>query len=501
MKDSSFSSPSCSSNLSLPKIILFLFISITLFYSIYTTNIICFPHQNPESLTTQTHLKTPPPISPVSKNLQTHLPKNESKTSLEHIVFGIAASAKLWKQRKNYIKVWWRKNETRGFVWLDKKVQVRNDDVSSLPELRISANVSRFNYTHKYGHRSAIRISRIISETIGLGLENVRWLVMGDDDTFFVVDNLIRVLEKYDHNQFYYIGSNSETHLQNIMFSYNMGYGGGGFAISYGLAKALTGIQDRCIQKYPGLYGSDDRIQACVAELGVPLTKELGFHQFDILGNPYGILAAHPVTPLVSLHHLDIIHPIFPNANRVQSLQRLKVPIRLDSASLMQQSICYDGSRGWTVSVSWGYAVQIIRGIVSPREMERPSRTFRSWYQEADPTGFAFNTRSFEKDTCWEPFVYFLSNAIYDDLRNWTASEYVLDRVSRRTCSSKKGADPSEIHRVEVYKTPDPFLWDKAPRRNCCRINPTKKKGTLVIHVGECREGEIIEVHSENKNS
>lgn len=102
---------------------------------------------------------------------------------------------------------------------------------------------------------------------------------MGDDDTVFVAENLVRVLQKYDHEQFYYIGSSSESHLQNIHFSYNMAYGGGGFAISFPLAKELEKMQDRCIQRYPGLYGSDDRIQACMAELGVPLTKEPGFHQ------------------------------------------------------------------------------------------------------------------------------------------------------------------------------------------------------------------------------
>ncbi|PKI46203.1 hypothetical protein CRG98_033408, partial [Punica granatum] len=133
------------------------------------------------------------------------------RTELKHIVFGIAASAKLWDQRKSYIKLW--------------------------------------------------------------------WFVMGDDDTVFVTENLLRVLNKYDHRQFYYIGSLSESHLQNIYFSYGMAYGGGGFAISYPLAKALSEMQDSCIRRYPGLYGSDDRIQACMAELGVPLTKELGFHQ------------------------------------------------------------------------------------------------------------------------------------------------------------------------------------------------------------------------------
>lgn len=167
----------------------------------------------------------------------------------------------------------------RGFAWLDKTVSTSSDDDNSLPPLKLSSDTSKFSYKHKNGDRSALRLTRIVSETLRLGLEDVRWIVMGDDDTFFVADNLVRVLSKYDHNHFYYIGSTSESHLQNIKFSYNMAYGGGGFAMSYPLAKALEKIQDKCIDRYPELYGSDDRIQACLAELGVPLTKEIGFHQ------------------------------------------------------------------------------------------------------------------------------------------------------------------------------------------------------------------------------
>lgn len=170
----------------------------------------------------------------------------------------------------------------RGIVWLDRKVETEPRDRNLLPPLKISEDTARFSYKNPKGHKSAIRISRIVSETVRLGINTnngVRWFVMGDDDTVFVTENLVKILQKYDHNQFYYIGSSSESHLQNIYFSYNMAYGGGGFAISYPLAVALEKIQDRCIQRYPGLYGSDDRIQACMAELGVPLTKERGFHQ------------------------------------------------------------------------------------------------------------------------------------------------------------------------------------------------------------------------------
>lgn len=198
-------------------------------------------------------------------------------TEVKHIVFGIAASANLWEKRKEYVKTWWRPRETRGIVWMDRKVRTRRNE--GLPEIRVSKDTSKFKYTNRQGHRSAIRISRVVSEALRLGLKDVRWFVMGDDDTVFVVDNVVRILSKYDHRQFYYVGSSSESHLQNIYFSYSMAYGGGGFAISYPLALELAKMQENCIQRYPGLYGSDDRIQACMAELGVPLTKEPGFHQ------------------------------------------------------------------------------------------------------------------------------------------------------------------------------------------------------------------------------
>lgn len=212
-------------------------------------------------------------------------PKPE-QTEIKHVVFGIAASAKLWKHRREYVKLWWKPNgEMKGFVWLDKHID-QND--TGLPPTKVSSDTARFKYKFPKGNRSAIRLTRIVSETVRLlnGTEsekNVRWIVMGDDDTVFFADNLVRVLRKYDHNQLYYIGSSSESHIQNLKFSYGMAYGGGGFAISYPLAKALEKMQDRCIQRYPELYGSDDRIHACVAELGVPLTREVGFHQVSPL--------------------------------------------------------------------------------------------------------------------------------------------------------------------------------------------------------------------------
>ncbi|CAI9094134.1 OLC1v1029823C2 [Oldenlandia corymbosa var. corymbosa] len=456
-----------SQNRVLPKLMFWISLFVTATYAIYTlkllntsqscdydfTNMAIHSNVNISKVVLNTYHN-----SNEERNASLPAKTEEEKTGLQHIVFGIAASAKLWDKRKNYIKLWWKEDTMRGIVWLDNRVKTASDD--SLPELRISGDTSKFRYSNRQGHRSAIRISRIISETLRLGMTNVRWFVMGDDDTVFVTENLVRVLNKYDHNQYYYIGSVSESHLQNIYFSYNMAYGGGGFAISYPLAVALEKMQDRCIQRYPGLYGSDDRMQACMAELGVPLTKEPGFHQYDVYGNLFGLLAAHPVAPFVTLHHLDVVEPIFPNVTRVQALQRLLEPMKLDSAGLMQQSICYDVPRGWTISVSWGYAIQIFRGILSPREVEMPSRTFLNWYRRADYTAYAFNTRPVMRNACQKPFVFHLSKARMDSSGNTTVTEYVKNNVAHPFCKWKM-ADPAQMVKVEVHKKPDSQLWDR----------------------------------------
>lgn len=277
-------------------LLLLFFSIICLFYTpkiVYSSSSCNSRESSSSSVDISDSVLDPAPESPLLE------PREE--TNLSHVVFGIAASAKLWNHRKNYIKTWWRSSEMRGIVWLDEPVESADDD-HLLPPVRISDDTSDFVYRNPEGHRSAIRISRIVSETLRLGIfdrPEVRWLVMGDDDTFFAVDNLVKVLRKYDHDQFYYIGSSSESHLQNMHFSYNMAYGGGGFAVSYPLAKELEKMQDNCLHRYPKLYGSDDRIQACMAELGVPLTREPGFHQVHFLASFRFTLRLHSYFTLI----------------------------------------------------------------------------------------------------------------------------------------------------------------------------------------------------------
>eukprot|EP00262_Sarcandra_glabra_P022062 TRINITY_DN9599_c0_g1_i1.p1 TRINITY_DN9599_c0_g1~~TRINITY_DN9599_c0_g1_i1.p1 ORF type:complete len:285 (-),score=-6.15 TRINITY_DN9599_c0_g1_i1:319-1173(-) len=218
---------------------------------------------------------------PESKSLATVMRNSvdrtadDQTTNISHVVFGIAGSIRTWDKRRGYSDLWWKPNVTRGYVWLDEKPLANLTWSATSPPYRISEDTSRFNGSQKV----AIRLSRIVVESFRIGLENVRWFVMGDDDTVFFTENLVGVLSKYDHEKFYYIGEISESVEQDVTHSYGLAFGGGGYAISYALAAELSKVMDGCLDRYTELSGGDQRVQVCITELGVPLTREPGFHQ------------------------------------------------------------------------------------------------------------------------------------------------------------------------------------------------------------------------------
>ncbi len=96
--------------------------------------------------------------------------------------------------------------------------------------------------------------------------------------------------------------------------------------------------------------------------------------QLDIRSHELGILAAHPVTPLVCLHHLDFIPEIFPKTTtktftKVEAVKYLLDAATVDPASILQQSICYDRKAGVVNSCFLGlccWSVQRVHKSINP---------------------------------------------------------------------------------------------------------------------------------------
>jgi hypothetical protein len=238
---------------------------------------------------------TPPPAS----RHRSEPEPDPEPTSLRHVVFGIASSRRTLPLRLPLLRLWLRA-PARAFVFLDAALpattQPQPQPQPDLPRgvaLRVSADASRFPYTHPRGLPSAVRVARIAGELVSAldreeeeGGPSPRWLVLADDDTAFVLPNLLRTLRRYDHREPWYLGARSESAAQNAWHGFAMAYGGAGIAVSWPLARRLALSLDSCVLRYPHLYGSDARIYACLAELGVELTHEPGFHQARALLPP-----------------------------------------------------------------------------------------------------------------------------------------------------------------------------------------------------------------------
>lgn len=417
-----------------------------------------------------------------------------SPTNISHIVFGIGGSARTWKDRKHYSQLWWKPNITRGFVWLDEEPEPNSTSPSpagaSPPYLVSSSDWKKFKFTNS---QSAVRISRVVVDSFQVGLPNVRWFVMGDDDTVFFTENLVTVLAKYDHRQMYYIGGSSESVEQNVMHAYDMAFGGGGFAISYPLAEELVRVMDGCLNRYFNLYGSDQRVWACVGELGVSLTTERGFHQIDIRDNPFGLLAAHPMAPLVSLHHLDSVQSLFPSQSQLESLRILTTAYKVDPARTMQQCFCYYDKYKWSISVSWAYAVQIYPWLLSAKDLEKPLQTFRTWRSWSDGP-FTFNTRPMSSEPCQQPVIFYLDSFKEDEKGKTVVTTYRKSPIKQKNkCNQASYARAFAIEKIVVSSLKmDPRHWEKVTRRQCCEASKSFWSYTMTVKIRKCKHRETI---------
>ncbi|PHT43241.1 hypothetical protein CQW23_17266 [Capsicum baccatum] len=229
-----------------------------------------------------------------------------------------------------------------------------------------------------------------------------------------------------------------------------MAFGGGGYAVSSPLARVLARVLDSCLMRYPSLYSSDARIFSCLAELGVSLTHEPGFHQDDVWGNLFGILASHPLSPLLSLHHIDDVHSLFPKMTKIQALQHFFKAANADPARISQQYICYDRKNSLSIAVAWGYAVQVYEGDITVPELMTVLRSFESYDKNKRSPYFMFKTKVESRGPC-QKMVAFLESVDSNGDNVW--SNYTRHRVKGKTCKKNGNKIIKNLEEITVFSS------------------------------------------------
>lgn len=160
--------------------------------------------------------------------------------------------------------------------------------------------------------------------------------------------------------------------------------------------------------------------------------------QVDLRGDLFGMLSAHPLAPVVSLHHLDVVEPLYPGMNRVEASRHLFEAVEVDPGRVFQQTVCYDHLNLRTISVSWGYAVQVYEGNLLLPDLLSVQQTFTPWRRKRDISShlFMFNTREFSRDPCKRPAVFFFETVLAS--KNRTESSY--KRHTPANCEQNVGS-------------------------------------------------------------
>ncbi|KZV44454.1 hypothetical protein F511_19355 [Dorcoceras hygrometricum] len=379
-------------------------------------------------------------------------------------------SVKTWPHRRGYIESWWRPNKTRGYLYLDKPPTPNILPwPQTSPPYRIVDNLSElFRYT-KPRIELMPRMVHGILEVFREEHENMRWLVMGDDDSIFFVDNIADVLAGYDHTKYYYLGWHSESVVPNLWFSFDQAFGGGGIVLSFPLARALVRDMDGCLLRYAGSSSADLITMTCIADIGVNLTPHKGMHQVDLRGDFSGYLSAHPKAPLMTFHHFDAMDPIFPSKDRFESTRHLMKAADADQSRLLQQTICYHRRGNWSISVSWGYSAHVYENILPRSYLQVPIETFRPSAKGPKPPFFMFNTRPRSSDPCEAPHVFFFESIYRSISDDGFITNYV--RATPRglpACSATGNHSADHISKIQVFSPAKKRL--QMDRSECCDI-------------------------------
>ncbi|KAL8154078.1 hypothetical protein V2J09_011838 [Rumex salicifolius] len=470
------------------KLLIFIGIFLALFYTIFSEHPLAYcPSSSLEilaSLRSKSNWFFPAQSTPNDTN----------PTNITHLVFGIAGSVNVWKNRKAYIESWWRPNVTKGLLFLEQEPTRFLPWPSTSPPYTFFGDTSKFRAYDKHGMRHAIRMVRVIQETFEkLHGDGVRWFVMADDDTVLFLDNLVSVLARYDHTKYFYIGQNSESTWSNFGNSFEMAFGGAGYALSYPLAQALAKNLDVCIKRYPRVYGSDHILKACVADLGVSLTHEKGIHQIDLHGDLSGFLSAHPQSPFISLHHIETVEPIFPSMTRDQAINHLMEAAEVDQSRLLQQTICYQRDENWSFSTAWGYSVHLYETVIPPAALMNPLETFKPWNKPQQPR-YMFNTRFLPSNPCEAPHVFFFESATKRVGEDEIVTRYKSSSPYRSSgCSSSGGNLSSAGNITEILVlSPATKFGGVGSRRECCDIVESAEKNITKIRIRSCLRDEIM---------
>lgn len=295
------------------------------------------------------------------------------------------------------------------------------------------------------------RIPRMYTATWEAAPSHIRWFVSADDDTYFFIENLLDTLSQYDSALPWYLGDWSED-LQSLNWYSRMGYGGGGIAVSRPVMAALNEpgsalSLSQCLVRNAQAATGDEKLSRCIADLGVPLTRQPGFHQVDVRGDIRPVLwYVYSTSPLISLHHLKAADHILRGPNGPDNAAHMRALFAAYAAHepslLLGLHHTQDPGQKFTVALNFGHSVRIWPNVYRSISMTKfVPKSFGTW-QPVLGLGFNFDIGHWSSDF-----------ACHYGLFEWTGFDGDVDAARAAAAAAVEGrewTDPDALVNATV---------------------------------------------------
>jgi len=180
--------------------------------------------------------------------------------------------------------------------------------------------------------------------------------------------------------------------------------------------------------------------------------------------------------------------------DRTRAMQHFFQAADTDPARILQQTVCYDQKNSLTVSVSWGYSVQVFKGNVLLPDLLAVQKTFVPWKRGRNVTDvYMFDTKHYPRDECKRGALFFLKSITSGEGKTKTESTY--NRQPPRKCPP----DLIPLKNLRLIKVTSERLQlapGKALRRHCCDIATSSSDNNIDINIRKCEDDELIAMHS-----
>ncbi|KAI3523861.1 hypothetical protein L1887_02317 [Cichorium endivia] len=210
----------------------------------------------------------------------------------------------------------------------------------------------------------------------------------------------------------------------------------------------------------------------------------------DLHGDVSGFLSSHPNVPLLSLHHLDHLDPIFHSMDRFESAKHLMKAANIDQYRLLQQTICYDRQLSWSFSCSWGYSVHVYEKVIPRSILKLPLETFKPWFLDSKPPLYIFNTRPLSNDSCATPHVF-----SFESIRTINENE-ILTNYVRMVSRGLPACELVGNHSADVVSRIEVVSPMTKPTQNgkteCCDVVETNDMQVAKLKLRDCMDDELI---------